>query len=168
MDPDASSYYGIFRSFLKIFKLQNSHTHTNRLLFVFVLPLIDFLTDVVLVSTILTPALETTELCVSTSPKTYRGGHWYVNKEDCGLLDSQAVETGEELGGCPVDQRKPPRDGMCYDPVLHNLAFIEGDTSTRCTFLSEFTLTSNQFKSIQIRQHTHTHTHAHTHTHTLT
>ena len=48
-------------------------------------------------------------------------------------MDSQAVETGEELGGCPVDQRKPPRDGMCYDPVLHNLAFIEGDTSMRCT-----------------------------------
>ena len=101
-------------------------------LFVFVLPLIDFLTDVVLVSTILTPALETTEICVSTSPKTYRGARWYVNGEDCGLLDSQAIESTEELGGCPIDQRKPPRNGSCYDPILHNLAFIEGDTSTRC------------------------------------
>ena len=90
------------------------------------------MSDIVLVTTVLGPTLETTEICVSSEPKTYRAGRWSVNGEDCGLVDASAVDSSEENGGCTADQIKPPRDGACYDPILHNLAFLEGETSTRC------------------------------------
>eukprot|EP00939_MAST-03C_sp_MAST-3C-sp1_P002021 g2021.t1 len=113
---------------------------TLRLLFVFIFPLLDFLSDVVLIGTIVGPALESTTVCVSSSNVQhctygncngtfFKQGRWSVSGDDCGLVDQYAQDNS---AGCPVDQRKGPKDSMCYTRSKHSMLFFEGQTSTHC------------------------------------
>jgi hypothetical protein len=114
----------------KKYCISNSTIVILRLLLVFLLPLIDFLSDVVLIGTIMGPALETTEVCIEGTNKTFKGGKWSVNGELCGLVDQHASDLDQ--AGCTADQIKPPRDGKCYSRQKHNMVFFEDDANTTC------------------------------------
>lgn len=113
------------------YAVSNTSIFCLRLCFVFLLPLVDFLSDVALTSTVLIPALQSTEICVAGTG-TYQGGTFTSDGTFCGQVDVYASSESSSAG-CTTDEMKSgPSDGTCYDLQRHTAAFFEGVANDVC------------------------------------